>query len=80
MAKPWPEKKPPAATAPTRVLPMELRIGDRLADETGESEVIARSYTTAGKDRDSDLALRALSGPHPGAAPFAIHHSPDVAA
>jgi hypothetical protein len=30
---------------------MELQIGDRLADETGEWEVIGRPYTTnAGKD------------------------------
>jgi hypothetical protein len=35
----------------TRVLPMDLRVGDRLTDETGEYEVIGRPYTTnAGKD------------------------------
>jgi hypothetical protein len=34
-----------------RVLPMELQIGDRLADETGEYEIIGRPCTTnAGKD------------------------------
>jgi hypothetical protein len=27
---------------------MELRVGDRLADETGEFEVIGQPYTTAG--------------------------------
>ena len=27
---------------------MELRVGDRLADETGEWEVIGQPYTTAG--------------------------------
>jgi hypothetical protein len=27
---------------------MELQIGDRLADETGEWEIIGRPYTTAG--------------------------------
>ena len=27
---------------------MELRIGDRLIDETGEWEVVGRTYTTAG--------------------------------
>ena len=31
-----------------RVLPMELQIGDRLSDETGEWEVIGRAYTTGG--------------------------------
>jgi len=40
MAKPKPEKKPEAAAPPPiRVLPMELKIGDRLVDETGEWEV-----------------------------------------
>lgn len=31
-----------------RVLPMELQVGDRLADESGEWEVIARPYTSGG--------------------------------
>ncbi len=49
MAKPKPEKKPAAAArAMSRILPMELRIGDRLADETGEWEVVGRPYTTSG--------------------------------
>ena len=49
MAKPRPEKKPePAANATARVLPMELRIGDRITDETGEWEVIGHPFTTAG--------------------------------
>ena len=49
MAKPKPEKKPAAAASATsRILPMELQIGDRLADETGEWEVVGRPYTTAG--------------------------------
>ena len=43
MAKPKPAKK----LASTRALPMELRIGDRLVDETGEWEIIGRPYTTA---------------------------------
>jgi len=47
MAKPRPEKKPePAANAATRVLPMELKVGDHITDETGEWEVIGRPYTT----------------------------------
>ena len=49
MARPRPERKrEPSAPAERRVLPMELQIGDRLADETGEWEVIGRPYTTAG--------------------------------
>jgi len=48
MAKPTPEKKPAAAAPPTkRILPMELQIGDRIVDETGEYEVVGRPYTTA---------------------------------
>jgi len=52
MARPKSEKKSePTAPAERRVLPMELRVGDRLTDETGEWEVIGRPYTTnAGKD------------------------------
>ena len=42
-----PEKKPNSAKPPAlHVLPMMLRIGDRLADETGEYEVLNRPYTT----------------------------------
>ena len=49
MTRPKPEKKPETSRfAPLRVLPMELRIGDRLADETGEWEVISRPYASAG--------------------------------
>jgi len=49
MAKQRPEKKhEPAQPGTRRVLPMELRVGDRLTDETGEWEVIGRPYTTAG--------------------------------
>ena len=63
MAKPRPAKKlerkvddeqlplpaPPAkASTATRVLPMQLQLGDQLTDETGDWEIIARPYTTAG--------------------------------
>ena len=37
---------PPANT--TRVLRMQLRIGDHLLDETGDWQVLARIYSTAG--------------------------------
>ena len=47
MAGPRPEKKgPPPASAERRILPMDLLVGDRLTDETGEYEVIGRPYTT----------------------------------
>jgi hypothetical protein len=49
VAKPRPEKKRDE-NKPTeqRVLPMQLQVGDRLTDETGEWEVVGRPYTTAG--------------------------------
>ena len=73
MAKPKPEKKgEPAGPAPTTALPMQLRIGDRLTDETGEYEVIGRPYTTAGgktanvrvKRVESDTAMIRVWGAH----------------
>ena len=45
MTNPRPEKTP---DDPLRILPMELRAGDRLADETGEWEIINRPHTAAG--------------------------------
>ena len=40
-----PPSMPPGTT---RVLPMDLQVGDHLADETGQWEVVGRPYTTAG--------------------------------
>ena len=37
-----------AAVGHHRVLPMQLQIGDRLADETGEWEITVRPYTSPG--------------------------------
>jgi len=49
MAKSQPAKKPEPSKAPElRVLPMDLRLGDRLADERSEWQVIGRPYSTAG--------------------------------
>jgi hypothetical protein len=63
MARPRPEKKRDkngqpqlpglrsAASPAIRVLPMELQLGDRLTDETGEWEIVGRPYTSnAGKN------------------------------
>ena len=47
MAKPPAKKPEPSKPPEVRVLPMQLRVGDRLTDETGEYEVIGRPYTTA---------------------------------
>jgi len=43
---PLPGMPPPDPPGTTRLLPMLLRIGDRLSDETGEYEIIGRPYTT----------------------------------
>jgi len=49
MAKAKREKKPEPPKEPElRVLPTQLRIGDRIVDESGEWEVLARAYTTGG--------------------------------
>jgi hypothetical protein len=45
---PLPGMPPPEPPGTVRVLPMQLQIGDRMTDSTGEWEVIGRSYTTAG--------------------------------
>ena len=47
MANPGKKKRESQAAADTK-LPTELQIGDRLADATGEWEVIAAPYSTAG--------------------------------
>jgi hypothetical protein len=69
MAKPRPEKKrqkakpvqpslpgmpPPEPPGTTRVLPMQLQIGDRMTDSTGEWEVVGRPYTTVGIPREGE--------------------------
>jgi len=45
MAKSAPEKKAPVEV---RALPMDLQLGDRLADERSEWQVIGRPYATGG--------------------------------
>jgi hypothetical protein len=63
MARPRPEKKSkPAAPAERRILPMELRVGDRLTDETGDWEVMGRPYTTAG-GKDARVRVQRVGKP-----------------
>jgi hypothetical protein len=59
MARPRPAKKREPAS---KILPMDLRIGDRLTDETGEYQVIARPYTTAGGKTANIRVKRVASG------------------
>ena len=40
-----PQPEPPGAT---RVFPMQLQVGDKFTDESGEWEVIARPYAAGG--------------------------------
>jgi hypothetical protein len=35
-------------SAPAKILPMQLRVGDRFSDETGEWEIASQRYPTAG--------------------------------
>src|SRR5438445_2657921 len=58
------KKNTSAAPATSKILPMELRVGDRLIDETGEWEVIGRPYTTAG-GRPRTSASRGSVGRRP---------------
>jgi hypothetical protein len=62
MARPRPEKKRgPRAAADTKILPMELQVGDRLADGTSDWEVIALPYSAGGRTH-----ARAHKIDHPG--------------
>ena len=45
-----------------RVLPMELQVGDRFADETGEWEVVGRPFSTAG-GKNAHARVRSVSQP-----------------
>jgi hypothetical protein len=41
------KKREPKSTADNKILPIDLRVGDRLPNERGEWEVIAPPYSTA---------------------------------
>jgi hypothetical protein len=53
---------PPLPPGTTRLLPMQLQIGDRLTDSTGEWEVVGRPYTTAG-GKDARVRVRRIGQP-----------------
>jgi len=61
-----PEKKPapaPPAPSPTRrVLPMNLQIGDRITDKTGEWDVIGHPYTSAA-GKNAHVRVRLIAQP-----------------
>jgi hypothetical protein len=57
------EANPPAARESVlQVLPMSLRPGDRLADSTGEWEVVGRPHITAG-GKNSQFASNGWTSP-----------------
>jgi hypothetical protein len=56
------KKREPRAAADTKILPMGLRVGDRLIDETGEWEVIGPPYTTAG-GKDARVRVQRVGKP-----------------
>src|ERR1700756_2666822 len=76
MARPRPGKKatakpaqahlpgmpPPPPPGTTRVLPMQLQIGDRMTDSTGEWQVVGRPYTTAG-GKNSHVRVQRVDNP-----------------
>src|SRR5439155_14434127 len=77
MARPRPEKKrqtakpvqpplpvmpPPEPPGTARVLPMQLQIGDRMTDSTGEWKVVGRPYTTNG-GKNAHVRVQRVSQP-----------------
>ena len=53
---PLPGIPPPEPPGTTRVLPMQLHIGDLISDESGTWQVIARPYSSAGEAHTSARA------------------------
>ena len=60
---PLPGMPPPEPPGTVRVLPMQLQVGDRLTDSTGEWEVIGRPYTTAG-GRTARVRVQRIGKPY----------------
>ena len=64
--KPQHERKPgSSASAKHRVLPMELQIGDRLIDETGEWVVASRPFMSGG-GKTASARITRVSRPSSG--------------
>ena len=56
---PLPEMPPPEPPETIRVFPMQLQVGDKFSDESGQWEVIAHPYSTAGGKSTSVRVQRA---------------------
>jgi hypothetical protein len=59
---PLPGMPPPEPPGTVRVLPMQLQIGDRMTDSTGEWQVVGRPCTTAG-GKTSHVRVQRLDKP-----------------
>ena len=59
---PLPGMPPPEPPGTARVLPMQLQIGDRMTDSTGEWQVVGRPYTTAG-GKNSHVRVQRVDKP-----------------
>ncbi len=57
-----PGMPPPLPPGTTRLLPMQLQVGDRLTDATGEWEVVGRPHTTAG-GKSAHVRVQRVSQP-----------------
>jgi len=55
---PLPGMPSPEPPGTVRLLPMQLQIGDRLSDSTGEWEVVGRRYSTGGAKSTSARVQR----------------------
>ena len=76
VAKPK-KKRAPQAAADTKMLPMELRPGDRIADETGEWEVIGLPYSAAG-GKIVQLRVQRASHDRPSFRTYGAHERVNV--
>jgi len=63
---PLPGIPPPEPPGTTRVFPMQLQVGDKLSDETGQWEVVGRPHTTGGEARRPTHACNEPTSPADG--------------
>ena len=59
---PLPGMPPPEPPGTVRILPMQLQVGDRFSDESGQWEVIGRPYTTLG-GKNSHVRVQRVDKP-----------------
>ena len=62
LARALPMPRSPEPPAIRRLLPMELQLGDRITDETGEWDVISRPYSSA-DDKLASVHVRKVGQP-----------------